>query len=201
MPTVLGVLGDEGGTESRTASGSSTPASSVSLMPQQTGAEGTADPSSLLAEKDNLLFNVDKLNDAVTHANDMTRRYGVEILSINIISAKPAHDELMQSLAKGAVAAAEAQQLEITARGRAKSATIMARGEADAEITRAEGSKTAAKLLNEQPVAVQLAFISQTGEALSKAQSNLILGTDGAAQMGGMFANPEIFKMGSKKAW
>ena len=58
----------------------------------------------------------------------------MEILSINIISAKPAHDELMQSLAKGAVAAAEAQQLEITARGRAKAAIIMAKGEADAEV-------------------------------------------------------------------
>lgn len=146
-------------------------------------------------EKENLLFNVDKMNDAVSHANDMTRRYGVEILSINIISAKPAHDELMQSLAKGAVAAAEAQQLETTARGRAKAATIMAKGEADAEVTRAEGSKTAAKLLEEQQVAVQLAFISQTGEALAKAQSNLILGTDNAAQLGGMFANPEVVKM------
>merc|ERR1719174_1345043 len=112
----------------------------------QTGVSPTpvvlgADPASAAAaagssasapsmETDNLLFNVDKLNDAVTHANDMTKRYGVEILSINIISAKPAHDELMQSLAKGAVAAAEAQQLETSARGRAKAATIMAKGEA-----------------------------------------------------------------------
>merc|ERR1719473_1810498 len=72
-----------------------------------------------------VLFNVDKLNDCVTHANFMTNRYGVEILSINIISAKPAHNELMQSLAKGAVAAAEAQQLEITAMGKAGSSLIL----------------------------------------------------------------------------
>jgi hypothetical protein len=37
-----------------------------------------------------LLFDDDKLRNAVTHANDMTIRYGVEVLSINIISAKPA---------------------------------------------------------------------------------------------------------------
>jgi len=141
-----------------------------------------------------ILFNVDKLNDAVTHANDMTKRYGVEILSINIISAKPAHNELMQSLAKGAVAAAEAQQLEITARGRAKAATIMAKGEADAEVTRAEGSKLAAKKLNEEMVAVQLAYIASTGEALAKAGSSMILGTDPSAIGSSLLANPEIFK-------
>merc|ERR1712146_595671 len=105
----------------------------------------SASSSAKKGEDENVgvLFNIDKLNDCVTHANFMTNRYGVEILSINIISAKPAHNELMQSLAKGAVAAAEAQQLETTARGRAKAATIMAKGEADAEVTRAEGSKMA----------------------------------------------------------
>ena len=122
----------------------------------------------------------------------------MEILSINIISAKPAHNELMQSLAKGAVAAAEAQQLEITARGRAKAATIMAKGEADAEVTRAEGSKLAAKKLNEEMVAVQLAYIASTGEALAKAGSNMILGTDPAAIGSSLLANPEIFKQRNK---
>ena len=67
-------------------------------------------------EHENLLFNDDKLHDAVSHANDMTKRYGVGVLSINIISARPRSEDLMQSLAKGAVAAAEAQQVEITAR-------------------------------------------------------------------------------------
>jgi len=105
----------------------------------------------------------------------------------------------MQSLAKGAVAAAEAQQLEITARGRAKAAIIMAKGEADAEVTRADGSKMAASLLQEEAVAVQLAYINSTGEALSKAGSTLILGSD-ASSMGSMLlANPEVFKQ--KKGW
>jgi len=144
-----------------------------------------------------LLFDVDKLQCAVTHANDMTARYGVEVLSINIISAKPADSALMQSLAKGAVAAAEAQQLETTARGRAKAATIEAEGQAsalkisaqadaDAEVTRAQGSKSAAKLLNEEAVAVQLATIGATGEALSRAKSNLILGTEDASKLGNL---------------
>merc|ERR1711939_1188653 len=128
-----------------------------------------------------LLFDVDKLQCSVAHANDMTSRYGVLVLSINIISAKPADKNLMQCLAKGAVAAAEAQQLETIARGRAKAATIDARGTADAlkisaqadaeaEVTRAEGSKAAAQLLNEQEVAVQLATISATGNALANAK-------------------------------
>merc|ERR1712224_813080 len=139
-------------------------------------------------EHENLLFNDDKLHDAVSHANDMTKRYGVGVLSINIISARPRSEDLMQSLAKGAVAAAEAQQLEITARGRAKAAIIMAKGEADAEVTRADGSKMAASLLQEEAVAVQLAYINSTGEALSKAGSTLILGNHASGMPGGLQA-------------
>jgi len=165
------------------------------------GSDAPASAGTASHETDNLLFNVDKLDDAVSHANAMTTRYGVQILSINIISAKPAHNELMQSLAKGAVAAAEAQQLETTARGRAKAATIMAKGEADAEVTRAEGSKAAAKLLQEEPVAVQLAYISSTGEALSKASSSLIMGNDPSSMGSMLLANPEIFKNKGKPGW
>lgn len=79
----------------------------------------------------------------------MCVRYGVQVLSINIISAKPSNDDLMQSLAKGAVAAAEAQQLEVTARGQAAATQIIAKGEADAEVTRADGARSAAKMLEE----------------------------------------------------
>lgn len=179
LPTVVGTDATEQG---HTRSGSST-----------ASANRNAD------DNVGILFNVDKLNDCVTHANYMTNRYGVEILSVNIISAKPAHSELMQSLAKGAVAAAEAQQLEITAMGRAKAAKIMAQGEADAEVTRAEGSRQAAQKLQEETVAVQLAYISSTGEAMAKAGSSLILGHS-PSEMGSMLlANPEIFK--KKGAW
>jgi len=201
----------------------------------------------------------------VSHANAATTRYGVEVLSINIISAAPADASLIQSLAKGAVAAAEAppslttphtpytplhslhartrpytplfeavqtqqpltppytpsppshaltrpytplpeavqaQQLETTARGRAKAATIDARGgaealqisasaDASADVTRAEGSKRAAELLNEQPVAVQLATIGATGKALEGARSSLIFGSD-PGRVSSLLSNPHL---------
>jgi len=146
-----------------------------------------------------LLFDLDKLRNAVSHANHMTTRYGVEVLSINIISAKPADKQLMQSLAKGAVAAAEAQQLETAARGQAKANTIAARGQADAlkisaqagadaDVTRAEGRRQAAKLLNEEEVAVSLATISATGEALGMSRSNLIMAKE-PGQLSSMMLN------------
>merc|ERR1719487_1878153 len=167
------------------------------------------------AEKDAvaLLFDVDKLQCSVMHANDMTSRYGVVVLSINIISAKPADKTLMTALAKGAVAAAEAQQLETIAGGRAKAATIDARGCADAlkisaqaaaeaEVTRAEGSRQAGCLLNEQPVAVQLAMIAANGDALKGAKSNLILGKDASGIGSMLMSNPDFthgtMGMGSK---
>jgi regulator of protease activity HflC (stomatin/prohibitin superfamily) len=150
-----------------------------------------------------LLFDIDKLGDAITHANDMTSRYGVEVLSINIISAKPADASLMQCLAKGAVAAAEAQQLETIARGRAKASVIDAEGnadalkisaqaDADADVTRAEGSKQAAMLLEEQDVAVHLATINATGAALKGANSNLILGQDPANMASMLMSNGDF---------
>ena len=150
-----------------------------------------------------LLFDLDKLSNSVSHANDMTTRYGVEVLSINIISAKPADTQLMQSLAKGAVAAAEAQQLETAARGQAKADAIKAQGQAnalkisasaaaDAEVTRAEGRKQAAKLLSEESVAVNLATIAATGEALRHAKSSLIMTHEPGQLNSMMLANPSL---------
>ena len=173
-----------------------------------------------------LLFDIDKLSDAVLHANEMTQRYGVDVLSINIISAKPESASLMESLAKGAVAAAEAQQLETTARGHAKAATIRARGngeatlitaqaDADAEITRAKGSNAAAGILEEHEVsgvtvlaqhwllqcsdnvwqvAVRLATIGATGQALGNSKSNLILGAEPSSLSNLLLANPKVLK-------
>lgn len=160
------------------------------------GAGGSAPGAPKEADAVALLFDVDKLQCSVAHANNMTSRYGVQVLSINIISAKPADHNLMQCLAKGAVAAAEAQQLETIARGRAKAATIDARGnadalkisaqaDADADVTRAEGAKQAAQLLEEQEVAVSLATIRATGDALKGANSSLIMGQD-PSNMGAM---------------
>jgi hypothetical protein len=57
------------------------------------------------------LFDPEKLSNAIDHANQITLSYGVTVMSINIISAIPKDLDLMRSLAKGAVAAAEAQQM------------------------------------------------------------------------------------------
>jgi len=167
---------------------------------------GKSAQSSTPQQIDNsLLFDIDKLSDAVLHANEMTQRYGVDVLSINIISAKPESASLMESLAKGAVAAAEAQQLETTARGHARAATIRARGDgeatlitaqadADAEITRAKGSNTAAGILEEHEVAVRLATIGATGQALGNSKSNLILGAEPSSLSNLLLANPNVLK-------
>ena len=56
-------------------------------------------------------------NSSVEHANAVTSTFGVEILSINIISASPIDSTLTRALASGAVASAEALMAETTARG------------------------------------------------------------------------------------
>ena len=70
------------------------------------------------------LFDATKLQTAVDHANTVCVQYGVKIISINVISAFPADGKLMNALAAGAVAAAEAEQAEVCARGRSKATMI-----------------------------------------------------------------------------
>ena len=62
---------------------------------------------------ENPLYNAEKMLTAMSHANSVTNTYGVEIMSINIISAQPIDSNLTKSLASGAVAAAEALQAEV----------------------------------------------------------------------------------------
>mmetsp|Transcript_39512 Transcript_39512/g.104284 ORF Transcript_39512/g.104284 Transcript_39512/m.104284 type:complete len:189 (-) Transcript_39512:464-1030(-) len=57
-------------------------------------------------------------------------QYGVEIMSINVISATPCDKGLTSSLASGAVASAEALQAETAARGQANAVRIAAEAEA-----------------------------------------------------------------------
>jgi regulator of protease activity HflC (stomatin/prohibitin superfamily) len=124
------------------------------------------------------LYHNDKLDDAMSHANEITKTYGVEIISINIISAIPGDKKLQESLAAGAVAAAEAQMMEITAQGKsramkieakakAEQTMILAKADADADILRAEGAKQAADMLSTNAVSVDLAKIDRTGKALA----------------------------------
>eukprot|EP00756_Hemistasia_phaeocysticola_P012839 Hpha_TRINITY_DN15231_c1_g8::TRINITY_DN15231_c1_g8_i1::g.67615::m.67615 len=158
--------------------------------------------TSLSPDDTSMLFNVEKLRDAVIHANSMCHKYGVEVLSINIISAMPADGHLMRALAKGAVSAAEAQQFETAARGKAQAARIesqgiadamkiTARAEAGAEVERAQGSLQAAELLGRSSVAVGLATIQAQGVALKSAKSSLILGAEQNGLGGMLVGDPK----------
>jgi len=79
---------------------------------------------------DNPLYDPKKMMTAVEHANKVTRTYGIEITSINIISAAPCDAALTKSLASGAVASATALQAETQARGNANALRISATAEA-----------------------------------------------------------------------
>ena len=109
---------------------------------------------------ENPLYDTEKMDNAKTRANDVTKTYGIEILSINIISAQPTDKALTQSLAAGAVASAESLKIETEARGESKalmikakaeadSLLIVAKGEKDADVVRAQGKKQAAILAAE----------------------------------------------------
>jgi len=136
-------------------------------------------PTQNIAEQEVFnLYNNEKLRDAVAHANEITSSYGVEVISINIISAIPKDEQLQASLAKGAVAAAEAQMMETSAQGKgraieieaaakAKQTMILAQADADAAVLRAKGAKDAADLLAENKVSVELAKIERTGQAIA----------------------------------
>merc|ERR1712159_841440 len=142
------------------------------------------------------IFDGSRMASAVEAANHITKTYGVTILSINITSAIPADHELQQALARGAVASADAERAETVARGEAKAVRIRAEADAEAERIRAEGARSAAELLAESQVAVDLAKISKTGEALQgKGTNTLFFGADNG-NLGGLLANPTVVNGG-----
>lgn len=95
---------------------------------------------------ENPMYDVDKLTTSVKHANRVTKTYGVEIMSINIISATPVDQKLTTSLASGAVASAEALQAETAARGKANAVRIAAEAEAARLKIEAEGEGEAERI-------------------------------------------------------
>mmetsp|Transcript_37844 Transcript_37844/g.118588 ORF Transcript_37844/g.118588 Transcript_37844/m.118588 type:complete len:528 (-) Transcript_37844:65-1648(-) len=159
-------------------------------QPQPNGTMATAVPAAAAGQQTDVptaevfnLYNNEQLRDAVSHANEVTSTYGVEIISINIISAVPKDRSLQESLAAGAVAAAEARMMETTAEGRARALAIesaaqadqklvLAKAEGDSEVLRAQGAREAAQLLEQSEVAVQLAAIEKTGAALAGQGNN-----------------------------
>lgn len=146
-----------------------------------------------------MLFDKGKLRSAVAHANDVCLRYGVEVMSINIISAFPKDLKLVEALAAGAVAAAEAEQAETAAEGSAKALMIRTKAEADAkriaaeaeadsDRIRAEGSKDAGDMIEQSGIATELARIQKTGEALSDKQS-FFFGASAPGQLPAILSN------------
>jgi len=122
-------------------------------------------PEKKTPSADNPMFDTVGMSEAVAHANVITSKFGVEIISINIISSNPVDSVLTASLATGAVASAEALHAETQARGKAKAMKIEAEAhaiskkisvqaegeailveanaEAEADIIRAKGAKSA----------------------------------------------------------
>lgn len=160
-------------------------------------------PGSSMGGMENL-YDVAKLESAVQHANEICNRYGVTIISINIISAVPVDRHLQEALAKGAVAAAEAEQAEVAASGNARALLIKTRSEADAQIVsaqataesariRAAGETDAAKTLETSSIAVELARIEQCGRATSD-KATFFFGGGGAAELPALLSNPGIVR-------
>ena len=87
------------------------------------------------------------MGSAVEHANRVTRNYGVEVMSINIISATPVDSQLTRALATGAVASAEALQAETQARGQARAVAIAAEAEAARTKIAAQGRSWLARIV------------------------------------------------------
>lgn len=162
-----------------------------------------APPGSSMGGMENL-YDVTKLQNAVDHANSICSRYGFTIISINIISAVPVDKRLQEALAKGAVAAAEAEQAEVAASGNARALLIKTRSEADAQIVsaqaaaesariRASGETDAAKKLETSNVAVELARIDQCGRATSN-KATFFFGAGGAGELPALLSNPGIVR-------
>ena len=107
------------------------------VLVQDQGAGSQQDTERKFVE--NPMYDLDKMGTSVEHANRVTRTYGVEIMSINIISATPCDAKLTTSLASGAVASAEALQAETAARGKANAVRIAAEAEAERAKIEAEG--------------------------------------------------------------
>jgi regulator of protease activity HflC (stomatin/prohibitin superfamily) len=147
--------------------------------------------STATAAGQSAVFDAGRLGSAVAHANDVCKRYGVEVIGINILSAVPKDQRLSEALAAGAVAQANAEQAEATAQGQMKALMITTKGQADAIRAKAEAELDAARKLEQSTLAVELARIRTAGEAISDKHS-LFFGASGPGTLSSLLANPEV---------
>merc|ERR1719159_1564336 len=156
---------------------------------------------------ENPMYDIEKMGTSVEHANRVTRTYGVEIMSINIISATPCDAKLTTSLASGAVASAEALQAETAARGKANAVRIAAEagaarikieaeGLGEAEVIKAnahaDGLRSVAAALNEKGGAVAMGqhiaerYVDQLAEMAKS--SNMVIVPEKPTDINGVLA-------------
>lgn len=147
--------------------------------------------STATAAGQSAVFDAGRLGSAVAHANENSKRYGVEVIGINILSAVPQDQRLSEALAAGAVAQANAEQAEATAQGQMKALMITTKGQTDAIRAKAEADLDAARKLEQSSIAVELARIRTAGEAISDKHS-LFFGASGPGTLPALFANPEV---------
>jgi regulator of protease activity HflC (stomatin/prohibitin superfamily) len=170
------------------------------------GEAEAAESASATLYVDNPLYDPAKMGTAVEHANKVTRTYGVEMMSINIISASPVDVQLTKSLASGAVASAEALQAETQARGNANAIKIKAEadamhrkikalGDVDAELISAKGTAEALQLRAEGERQAEVVRMLGEAEGLKTlAAASEISG--GAAAMGNRLATCYLQQLG-----
>lgn len=109
------------------------------------------------------LFDKEHLNNSVGHANEICHRYGVKILSINLVAAKPADKTLMEAMSRGAVAAVAAEQTETAARGAANALLVKSDAQATGAKIRAQGAASA--LLVTAAAAAEAAELRAKGDS------------------------------------
>ena len=99
-----------------------------------------------------------------------------------------AEAQMMETSAQG-----KSRAIEIEAAAKAKQTMILAQADADASILRAEGARKAADLLGENDVAVELAKIERTGEAIAGNgnHASFFFGSD-ARQMSSLLSNSGV---------
>jgi regulator of protease activity HflC (stomatin/prohibitin superfamily) len=156
-------------------------------------------PSVVDAFMDNPIYDMKKMENAMDHANMVTSTYGVEIMSINIITAFPKDSALSKSLASGAVAAANALQLDIDIKSKSKALTMEAKAQAQADEIKARGMATADMI--KASAAKDAAILKAEGEAEGiKIVSEAIGSPGGASAMQQQLAIQYLEQFGNMTA-
>lgn len=145
------------------------------------------------------LWDPRHLQNAVDHANSITNRYGVDVLSINIIQAAPADKALRDIMSRGTIATVAAEETMKQARAEANSVLIaaqtqaaQARATADALLisARSEAARAQAEA-NAMLVKAEAAAQAKAIEAGADAEADRTR-AEGAKDAGQLLAESEV---------